>query len=104
MAANEVPVMVKMKQLNTARGRKGAWHMKNTTKWDRHDNIAREKEAVARAQFIRDFIFTDTITIEDTTRMYCNGLVREFPGSYTFELAQAVDPVLGICAYGRMMA
>ena len=104
MAANEVPVMVKMRQLNTARGRKGAWHMKNTAKWDRADNIAREKEASARAQFIQDFIFTDTIVVEDTTSMYCNGLVREFPGSYTFELAQAIDPVFGIRAHGRLMA
>jgi hypothetical protein len=101
--ANEVPVMAKMKLLNTARGRKGAWHMKNTTRWDRADNKAREKEAMERAQFVQDFIFTDTIVVDDVTRMYCNGLIREFPGSYEFELRQAIDPVLGVGSLGRLI-
>ena len=101
--ANEVPVMMKMKMLNTARGRKGAWHMKNTTKWDRKENIEREKQSTARAQFVQDFIFTDTVVVEDVTRMYCGGMVREFPGTYEFELRQEIDPVLGIRALGRLI-
>jgi hypothetical protein len=101
--ANEVPVMTKMKQLNTARGRKGAWHRKNTEKWDRSENRAREAEARSRAEFVQDFIFTDTIEVKDVTRMYCGGLVREFPGSYVFELRQAVDDVLGVMSLGRLI-
>jgi hypothetical protein len=103
MGANEIPVMAKMKQLNTARGRKGAWHMKNTTRWDRVDNKATEKAARDRAQFVQDFIFTDTITVDDVASMYCAGLVREVQGTYTFEMIQAVDDVLGIMALGRLM-
>ena len=103
MAANEIPVQQKMKQLNTARGRKGAWHMKNTTKWDRFDTKAREAAARARAEFVQDFIFTDDITVEDTISLYCAGLVREVHGAYTFTLRQAVDDVLGVMALGRLI-
>lgn len=101
--ANEVPVMAKMKLLNTARGRKGAWHMKNTTKWDRKENIEREKQSIERCQFIQEMVFTDTITVDDVASMYCAGLVREVPWAYTFELRQEIDPVLGIRALGRLM-
>ena len=104
MAANEVPVMRKMKMVNTARGRKGAWHLKNTTSWDRKDNKAAEKAARERAEFVADFAFNETITIDDPAEMYCAGIIRTIQVPYTFELHQTVDDVLGVMAAGRLIA
>jgi hypothetical protein len=90
--ANEIPVMQKMKMVNTARGRKGAWFRKNATKWDRVDNKKREQESRKVAEFIQEFAFSDTITIED------DGSGKP----YTFILRPPMDDVLGVMAYGRL--
>jgi hypothetical protein len=105
MAANEVPVMKKMKLLNTARGRKGAWHMRNTTKWDRAENIAREKAARANSDFVYHFIHDFEVVVEDTTSMYCAGLVREFHGSYPLVVEKMPeDEFLGSGVAGVFLA
>lgn len=87
-----------------AKGRKGAWQVKNSARWDRKENKAREAAVVARAEFIHEFIYHSIIKVEDTTRVYAGGIVREFPGEYLFELQQSAESeVLGARAAGNFL-
>ena len=91
--------------VNTTKGRKGAWHVKNTAAWDRKDNKANEAVARNQATFIDSFINEQLITVEDTMAVYALGTVYEQSMAYTFELHQSPDDeVLGVMAAGKFLS
>jgi hypothetical protein len=101
---SEIQVQKHMVAVNTARGRKGAWHMKNTTQWSRKDNKAAEAVARQNAEFIHGFINDEHIVVEDTMAIYALGQIHEVDGFYEFDLLQSpADEVLGVMAAGAFL-
>jgi hypothetical protein len=96
----EIQIVKKMKAVNTARGRKGAWHMKNTTRWAHKDNKAAEQVVYERMAFIHEFIHeTDVVLTEE---MYAAGLVRE--ATYGFHMVPTHRAeVIETRAYGNLL-
>jgi hypothetical protein len=95
-----IEIKKKMIAVNTARGRKGAWHLKNTTQWSRKDNKAAEAEVYARMAFIHDFIHE--CDVELTDERYIAGLIRET--TYNFQLVPSHhSEVIETRAYGQFV-
>jgi hypothetical protein len=67
------------KRMQLAKGRKGAWHMKNAAHWDRIENKAKEVAVKEQMGFIHQFIYDigRTIEVVDSLMVYAGGMYHD---------------------------